>query len=296
LLVVTHVDADHIAGVLRLLETPNVQVTFSDIWFNGYVHLKPETMDAFGGVQGERLTTILRDPERRLPWNRLLERKAVRLNVDGTPKEAPLPDGAIMRVIAADEAQLVRLEPQWRKVCLEAGLVPSVASPPQLPVGFEAFGPIDVPELAESKFREDDALANGSSIGLVFEFAGKRIALLGDAFPSVLMKGVDHLSPGARFRADVVKVAHHGSRNNTSAELVQRFDAEHWVFSTSGAIFKHPNREAVARTVYFSKGAHLWFNYRSDQTAEWDDDRLKKKHQYSTSYGDGERPLTVPLL
>jgi hypothetical protein len=293
---VTHVDADHIAGVLRLLETPEVQLTFGDIWFNGYVHLKPETMDVFGGVQGERLTTILGAQRRTLPWNRLFARKAVRLNVDGAPKVALLSASAKMYVISADQAQLLRLEPQWKKACIEAGLVPSVEPPPQKKEGFEALGPLDIPALAQSEFVEDKAVANGSSIGLVFEFKGKRLALLGDAFPSVIMKGVDHVSPATRFSADVVKVPHHGSRNNTSAELVQRFDTKNWVFSTSGAIFKHPDREAVARVVFFSRGSHLWFNYRSEQTREWDNERLKTKYHYSVTFGDGKRPLTLNLL
>jgi hypothetical protein len=99
-----------------------------------------------------------------------------------------------------------------------------------------------------------------------------------------------------RFAAHVVKIAHHGSRKNTNAELVQRFATENWVFSTSGAIYKHPDREAVARVVFFSPDSRLWFNYRSRQTREWDNDKLKTKYHYSVSYGDGERPLKITLL
>src|SRR5690606_39540676 len=42
LLVVTHVDLDHIGGVLALLnEREALQVSFGEIWFNGFVHLTP---------------------------------------------------------------------------------------------------------------------------------------------------------------------------------------------------------------------------------------------------------------
>jgi hypothetical protein len=132
-------------------------------------------------------------------------------------------------------------------------------------------------------------VANGSSIGFVFEFAGKRLVLLGDALPSVIMKGLNHLLPNKRFTAEMVKLPHHGSRNNTSTELVQKFEAKNWVFSTSGAIYKHPNREAVTRAVFFPRGPCLWFNYRSKQISEWDNEKFKTKFRYSVMYVDEEQ-------
>lgn len=54
LLVITHIDADHIAGILKIFEEDELGVTFADIWFNGYQHLgKTRTR---GVVQGERLS------------------------------------------------------------------------------------------------------------------------------------------------------------------------------------------------------------------------------------------------
>src|SRR5262245_38687628 len=42
LLVVTHIDADHIAGTLDLLEDRDMPFKASDVWFNGYRHLPDE--------------------------------------------------------------------------------------------------------------------------------------------------------------------------------------------------------------------------------------------------------------
>ena len=39
LLIVTHIDGDHIGGILDFLEKQMVPVTFGDVWFNGYRHL-----------------------------------------------------------------------------------------------------------------------------------------------------------------------------------------------------------------------------------------------------------------
>ena len=56
LLVVTHVDADHIAGVLKFLETPKLGLTVGEIWFNAYKHLLDKDDEIFGPEQGEKLS------------------------------------------------------------------------------------------------------------------------------------------------------------------------------------------------------------------------------------------------
>ena len=65
LLVVTHVDQDHVLGVLKLLDDAHHVAVGR--WFNGYDHLLDVTLETFGARDGERLTTLLLD--QRLPWN-----------------------------------------------------------------------------------------------------------------------------------------------------------------------------------------------------------------------------------
>ena len=66
LLVVTHVDSDHIAGVLELLRDEAIGATFGEVWFNAWRHLQ-EALEGLGPVEGELLTqTIL---ARDLAWN-----------------------------------------------------------------------------------------------------------------------------------------------------------------------------------------------------------------------------------
>jgi len=64
LLVMTHVDADHIEGVLGLLNDRALGATFNDIWFNGYRHLPK---DELGAAQGEMLSAVIETRE--LAWN-----------------------------------------------------------------------------------------------------------------------------------------------------------------------------------------------------------------------------------
>ena len=79
LLVVTHVDSDHIGGVLTCLAEagPLPGLTIDDVWFNGFQHLnggsipQPEAasvseVEAMGPAQGERLSSWLRKQH----WNK----------------------------------------------------------------------------------------------------------------------------------------------------------------------------------------------------------------------------------
>ena len=65
LMVVTHVDLDHIDGAIKLLRNDSLDVSYGDIWFNDYRHLDPDHPDldldeeTRGGIQGEFLAALL---------------------------------------------------------------------------------------------------------------------------------------------------------------------------------------------------------------------------------------------
>lgn len=60
LFVVTHVDADHIGGSIKLLEECGpLGVTFGEVWFNGWHHLDNRAPEVLGAMQGEALTALI---------------------------------------------------------------------------------------------------------------------------------------------------------------------------------------------------------------------------------------------
>ena len=302
LLVITHIDGDHIAGALELLERNELPVTFGDIWFNGYRHLPAEKIEDFGALQGERLTTVLLDPNRKLRWNANPAFQGGRISVqqDGSPTQVTdLPEGLDILVMSPGIEQLTALRPVWEKECSRAGLDPTrpVEEETALPPGLEAMGAIDVESLAATKFKEDDKPANGASIALLLRYEGKSVLLAGDAFPSVITRSVESLSGHKPLTVDVLKLPHHGSQNNVNQELIEKVPAAHFVFSSNGATYGHPNPEGVARVVkYGGRDAQIIFNYRSKITQVWDEAGLKKRYGFSVGYGDGESPYLIKLL
>ncbi len=295
LLVITHVDRDHIEGVLDVLGDPDRPVKFNDIWFNGYKHLEEATGNTMGPVQGEVLTSLLNVPGS--SWNAAFNSKAICL-VDGKPLPSVLlPGGLKLTLLSPTVPKLQRMLVEWERVCRKEGLVPGEGVTPDAPDD-ESFGPLNVDIAASEPFQTDDAEANGSSIALLAEFGGKRVLLGADAHPDVLVAALARLSPGEKVKLDAYKVSHHGSAHNTSKEVLDGIDCKTYLFSTNGSYFNHPTPSAVARVIKFGKAKHLVFNYRSEQTRVWDAPAIKATWKYETHFPIASLPgeIGVSLL
>ena len=91
--------------------------------------------------------------------------------------------------------------------------------------------------------------------------------MLGDCYPHNVVdylrrKGYSEQHP---LRVDYVKVAHHGSLHNTSNELMDLIHCNHYIISTNGDKFGHPDREAFAHILCHptrdrSEKVHFYFN------------------------------------
>jgi hypothetical protein len=282
LLVVTHVDRDHIEGAVKIMEDDAFPVTFRDVWFNGFEHLQDPQLEPFGAVQGERLSDALM---RRGHWNEARQRRSIEI---GRLRKVTIPGGLSLKLVSPDRPKLEALIPRWKDECQKAGLVLGVkpSAPPREP-GIEAFGALDIEELAATPFEPDASEPNGTSIAVLAEFDGKRVMLAADGHADRLAASLRPLAKadGGRLRLDAFKLPHHGSRYNVSRDLIGLVDCPRYLFSTNGSQFHHPHAEAVARVLKFGRAnPDLVFNYRSDESLIWDDPVLKRKHRYTASY------------
>lgn len=290
LLVVTHVDADHIEGMVRLLGDRAMGVRAADIWFNGWRHIS----DALGPVQGEYLSALIE--KNLVPWNDAFDGGAVVVPEDGALPVKTLAAGMTFTLLSPRRQELGTLAGVWKREVEKAGLVPGATGeafdrllldarlrPPP-----DELGAIDVAALAEVEFEADGSEANSSSIVVLAEFEGKSCLLGADGVSGVLDATVPRLLAERNVTTlalDALKLPHHGSKYNVNQDLVSRLPASHYLFSTSGARFGHPDEVAVARVlVYGAKDPELVFNYRSKDNEMWDDEELKTKHGYRTSY------------
>ena len=99
----------------------------------------------------------------------------------------------------------------------------------------------------------DKSVPNLSSLVLVAEVGGKRILLTGDARGDKIIEGlqlVGLLPPDddSTMHVDLLKVPHHGSSNNLERNFFERITADHYVFSGDG---EHGNPERDALEMLF---------------------------------------------
>lgn len=313
LLILTHIDEDHIGGGIELLKDAKaLGLSFGDIWFNGWKHIA-----AFlGAVQGEQFSELL--VQGKWPWNEWLKGERIMLPDSGPLRSCTLPGGMLLTLLSPNQPKLAKLAQKWNKDVTKLvkenpkakGLAPGKGGFLFLGADGAAAGTrsesTDVDKLLKAAFTEDDAPHNGSSITVLAEFAGKSVLLGADAHPLLLAASIDRLLRARkldplkdRLKLDAFKVPHHGSQNNLDKAVLDLVECSNYLVSTDGSTFGHPDNEAIARVIAY--GRHdasrpkLWFNYDSEDNRAWKDAALQKRYAYDAAYPQGKPGLTITL-
>ena len=179
--------------------------------------------------------------------------------------------GPRLTLLSPTPATLARLFKVWAR---ELAALRRPARPAALPSTSRGLGGLDIEALAARATTLDRAPANGSSIALLLEHQGASVLLAADAHAPVLTAAFKalaaHRGTALPWKVDVFKLSHHGSRANITTSLLKTVQASHYVISTNGAIFGHPDDEAIARVVLHGQRPHtLWFNHANEESARW---------------------------
>lgn len=306
LFVMTHVDADHIEGAMPLVAAHEPSFDPGEVWFNAYHHLVEardrhrEAYETFGAVQGEKLSNGIIDFRWRQLWNKSFGGGAV--STDRLSAETIDFGGLSVRLISPDDGKLAALEPRWLEELKKANLRPLDPDMEQADEeGTEAFSSIDVDALAKAPFSEDRASPNGSSIAFIASFDKRSVLMPGDAHPGLMAESLRKLgaTPEKPLRISLFKISHHGSKANTSPELLSLVDCRRYAFSTDGTKHDHPDAETIARILDRERlrrearpkrePTELIFNFRQPHTLRWDVDRLKAKYRYECVFPEEGR-------
>ncbi|CAM3179617.1 MBL fold metallo-hydrolase [Corallococcus sp. ZKHCc1 1396] len=264
LLIVTHIDSDHIDGVLPLLRAKELGVTFGDIWFNGWSHLIPPKSEFLGPRKGDILGNHL-SMRTELPWNSMFNGKAVVVSDGAELPTHTLPGGMKLTLLSPTWRELAKLDAAWIEESFQQGRIPG-ERPAVLGSAIS-----QLQNFPRSSFIHDHSAANGSSIAVLAEYQGKRCLFGADAFAGTLRASLQRI-PGVSGRVvlDAFKLPHHASQANVSVELIQAVQCSRYLVSTNGSLFGHPDDEALARI--FQSGqevVELFFNYDSQTTGKW---------------------------
>lgn len=244
LAVLSHIDNDHIIGLMDLLaaleedaangDPPRISV--GGLWHNSFQKsidpdgevtqrmqmlmtmagsasvAMPLAADAFFGVkEGNRLRILAK--KLKLAVNKGFQNDLVMLET----ATAPIKFGKLtLRVVGPNQKNLDALRQEWLDWLSKA----------------EKNMTSDPATLANA----DQSVPNLSSIVLLAEYEKKTILLTGDARSDHVLTGLEQagLLTGGKLHVDVLKVAHHGSRRNHTATFFKKLTADTYVISANG--------------------------------------------------------------
>jgi hypothetical protein len=293
-LLMSHIDSDHIGGALPFFKAVQAGLRLGDVWFNGWRHVSGH----LGARQGEMFSTAIQDFD--LPWNEWRSGQTIVLDGDELPVHV-LPGGMKLTLLSPTPAELRKLKPVWVRELKKYGLEPGGRVDYRRFLKGTPSTSTDIDELADTPFLGDKGAPNGTSIAVLAEFAGASALFAADAHVPVLTESIRKLlrtRGGSRLKLDAFKVAHHASQNNLSTELLQLLECSRYIISTNGDHFNHPDRQAIGRIIkYGGDRPVLYFNYKSRYNEVWSRDDLQEKYGYSADYPQSREPgVTVPLL
>ena len=265
LVVICHIDHDHIGAAHALFYDQSLGLSFGDIWFNAPTQ------------------TALRAD---LPWNKAWGRQHAVVGVDQPFVELPYEEGRPrITLLSPTPKELAKLFKVWDAELKKLG---KESVPVKRPAVARGLGVMDLVAMAGYANPLDHAPANGSSIAFLLEHGGHSLLLSADAYAPVLVGALTalaaHRGVSLPWQFDVFKLSHHGSSANITVDLFRAVQAQHYIVSPNGAIFGHPDDEAIATAVVGGGAQRTFsFNDRNDHTEKWNAPELRECYGYSVS-------------
>ena len=262
LVIVSHVDDDHINGIIDLLretrdaimagEPPLFEIrglwhnSFDEIIGNKEVPLgtnqfgaasfaplldETETQREFDAglllqsvAQGQELRDLALSDELQIPLNETFDRLILTKTGSLTTREI---GGITFTILGPRSQELEELRQKHDEWLEEQKAKGNPITPGSL---LQALG-------------RDKSPANLSSIVLLAERDGRKALLTGDARSDFILKGMEEIGlipGGGEFEVDLLKMPHHGSDRNVDEDFLSRVTAPDYLFTGNG---EHGNPE-----------------------------------------------------
>ncbi|WP_406819527.1 ComEC/Rec2 family competence protein [Pseudomonas sp. KnCO4] len=255
LAILTHVDDDHINGLIKAFEKPGyLGKMVKSIWFNSsrlitrYFNVSEIPENDIKLLDDSPLTSVKQGKDLEELLDKIGCVRTPLVMAGQTHEVGPYN----LKVLSPDRKQLEKLLHVWPTE-VDSGKTSSHDNDYQL--SLEEFWQDD-------KFQSDTSVYNGSSIAFLLEADDKRMLFLGDAHEGVVcenLRASGH-SKTNKLKLDLVKLSHHGSQYNTSSELLQLLESPIYIISTDGTKHGLPNKRTIARIIKDTQGKIL-FNY-----------------------------------
>jgi hypothetical protein len=149
----------------------------------------------------------------------------------------------------------------------------------------------------------DTSVPNLSSIVVLARFGGKSMLLTGDARGDYVLEGLKQeklLDADGKLHVDILKLPHHGSDRNVDPSFFEKITADHYVASADGT-FINPDRPTLemiidARGKDAKFTIHLTYpvaDIDKQRHKEWDAGQASDVKKRDKRIADGKKPTAV---
>lgn len=264
LLVLSHIDNDHVCGLLKWFEMDDkAHELVEKVWFNSgkliSEYLKePENPDLKLGLK------IFKDPftgvsdalrfENYLEKSKIWDRKII-------IQDSVLEDSGIkIHVLSPNKKQLIRLLKEYKKKTGDEAYTSGKKK--DWDIDLKSF--IEEEKNEEYKFVQDSSVKNGSSITLLVTYQEKKFLFLADSHPKEIVKSLKRMgySKEKPIELELLQVSHHGSKANNNTELFEIAKTNNYAISTDSSSHNHPHKRTLARIIKINPDANFYFNYK----------------------------------
>jgi beta-lactamase superfamily II metal-dependent hydrolase len=258
LLIITHVDNDHIGGIPTLIKEDFISSdTLKKVLFNYPENIAP-LKERATATQNKLNVTFEQGNQV------ITELKRKNIEIDGCSFSSETPFISLGRnklyVLSPTIEGLGKLKIKWIKDNTKVSHYNDKDLTPET--------------LDKITFKEDREPANGSSIAvLIVDESGNKVLMAADAFPTTMLKNAATIwSEGVD--VDLIKVSHHGSHKNTSNDFLKFFPCRNYLFAT-GVDPRLPHKKVLRLISQVHKGSQIicanqsWFfdeKYRDELT------------------------------
>lgn len=256
LLVLTHVDDDHIKGLLAWIEYDADAISIIEkVWFNSgrlifeffkktpiekyALSVIPNGMTNTGISEGVTFEKLIKEKTGIWDHEIIMQGQTILLH------------DLKFRILSPDKAGLEELLTKWEE-----------KEPESLTAVAKDYAKSLNELLDGDKYVKDPSVHNGSSIAFILTFKDKNLLFLADAHCEKVVAGLEHFGYTKEdpLVCEFVKVSHHGSKYNTNDKVLECVSSQTFVISSDGTDHS-PYKRTLARIINAKKQLSLYFNY-----------------------------------
>lgn len=286
LLVCTHMDNDHICGLIQVLKETNPDF-IDNVWYNGFFQIVnsrfysqkenyftdrdnkildeiisqgvvSDSEQEIGINEGTSLGVLIE--ESKIPLNLVVEGRAICSELVENRYE--IATNIFITVLGPSKNNIIELENHWKKDMVSRNYMFRVSDKIKLTEAFEyqieriksiytneSFKICENEDLTKyigDLSERDESIVNRSSISFILEYNKRKYLFLGDTVIDNTILKNIENVVGFEYRFSAIKLPHHGSRYNITHDFISRYSADEYYCLTNSIKYGHPDLEVLA--------------------------------------------------